>query len=394
LVETKPIKMSGDSATTAHAEDGGYATSPYRPHHAGKLTSAGQFQSWELRTSRSYISSFDGYGRQLLDRSVDVDEARQEHIFHFLIQIVHEQEGFAKLRAIEGSILVGTGTPARRGYQAWECLRNHYLQVGSVRLMTLQNEFKKPQQPHETGSMFVTRLINTRLGIIECGEMVSDNMLKNYILVGLRDEYQPYISSIYDRVMERSIDDIQLSVIQACNRVETKMNERAETLATSSHFSSMKDGFGYQQPPRSRKVPSPATTEITLLEKFQAFLSSESSKGFQPSRRDSTSYVNPMTRQQPRHGGNPRIICHRCGQPGHVKSHCPSNKGASSSFDRSQGRFGERRDAGLNDRTYVQQGTHYSPDGRPRDTTIGSHSNHGHSLPPQLPFRSPFEEPT
>ena len=82
--------------------------------------------------------------------------------------------------------------------------------------MVLQNEFKRPQQPHETGSMFITRLINTRLGIVECGEVVSDNMLKNYMLVGLRDEYQPFISSIYDQVMTRSIDDNQLSVIQAC----------------------------------------------------------------------------------------------------------------------------------------------------------------------------------
>ena len=76
--------MSGDSAATAHAKERMYTTSPFRPHHAGKLTSANQFQSWELRT-RSYISSFDGYGKQLLDPNVDVDEARQEHIFHFLI---------------------------------------------------------------------------------------------------------------------------------------------------------------------------------------------------------------------------------------------------------------------------------------------------------------------
>ena len=108
-----------------------------------------QFQSWELRT-RSYISSFDGYGRQLMDPNVDVDETRQEHIFHFLIQIVHEQESFSKLRAIEGSVMTGTTTQARRGYQAWECLKNYYLQVGSVRLMALQHEFKKNQQPHET----------------------------------------------------------------------------------------------------------------------------------------------------------------------------------------------------------------------------------------------------
>ena len=137
------IEMAGGSASSAHVEDGSRTTSPLRPHHAERLISSSQFQSWELRT-RSYISSFEGYGIQLLDPNVDVDEKRQDHILNFLIQIVHEEEGFSNLRAIEGSTMVVTRTPARRGYQAWECLRNHYLQVGSVRLIVLQNEFKKP----------------------------------------------------------------------------------------------------------------------------------------------------------------------------------------------------------------------------------------------------------
>ena len=41
-----------------------------------------------------------------------------------------------------------------------------------------------------------------------------------------------------------------------CNRVELKMKEKAETQSTSSDFSSMSDGFGYQQPSRDPKVPS------------------------------------------------------------------------------------------------------------------------------------------
>ena len=310
---------------SAHDEDRSHTTSPFRPHHAKWLTSSSQFQSWELRT-RSYISSFEGYERQLLDPNVDVDETRQEHILCFLIQIVHEEEGFSKLRAIAGSSMVGTRTPARRGHQAWECLRNHYHQVGSVRLMVLQNEFKKPQQPHETGSIFVTRLVNTRLGIFECGEIVSDNMLKNYILSGLRDEYQPYVSSIYDQVMERSIDDFQASVIQACTRLELRMKERAGAQSTSSHSSSMSNGFGYQQPRITRKVPYPeAINDMSLLEKFQAFLSAYATQDVEPSRKELARHMNSVSRQQfPRHEGNPRIICHGCGQPGHIKARCPN----------------------------------------------------------------------
>ena len=63
-------------------------------------------------------------------------------------------------------------------------------------------------------------------------------------------------------------------------------------------------------------MPSPATFEMSLLEQLQAFLSASNGKDFQPSRRDPTSHMNSMTRQQGRYGGNPRIICHQCAQPG------------------------------------------------------------------------------
>jgi hypothetical protein len=146
--------------------------------------------------------SFEGYSDQLLNPDDDPDEDLQDHIFHLLIQIVHDPEGFAKLRAIEG-----LNDVTCRGHRAWTTLRNHYLQVGSVRLMTLQHELKKPQQTHETGSMFVTRMMNNKLDLKECGEDISDSMMKNYIIEGLRDEYQPYVSAIYDQLHTKDIED-------------------------------------------------------------------------------------------------------------------------------------------------------------------------------------------
>ena len=128
--------MAGESTLTDYVSGREQSTSPFRPHHVGKLTSPNQFVPWEMRT-RSYIMSFEGYGKQLINPGNDIDDAKQDHIFHLLIQIVHDQEGFAKLRAIEGTITSGTRSPSRRGHQAWEALRNHYLQVGTVRLRTL-----------------------------------------------------------------------------------------------------------------------------------------------------------------------------------------------------------------------------------------------------------------
>ena len=74
--------MASGSATSARVRIAvGRTTSPFRPHHATKLTSANQFPSWELRT-RSYIMSFEGYGDQLLNHDDEPDEDLQDHIFH------------------------------------------------------------------------------------------------------------------------------------------------------------------------------------------------------------------------------------------------------------------------------------------------------------------------
>ena len=91
-------------------------------------------------------------------------------------------------------------------------------------------------------------------------------MTKNYIIEGLRDEYQPYVSAIYDQLHIKDIDDFQLSVIQACNRFEAKFKDKVERHAISSHFGSINDNFGYQQPPEEKKPPSPASVKEPILQ--------------------------------------------------------------------------------------------------------------------------------
>ena len=141
-----------------------------------------------------------------------------------------------------------------------------------------------------------------------------------------------------------------------CNRVELKMKEEAETQSTSSDFSSMSDGFGYQQPSRDPKVPSPANIDMTLLEQIQAFLSASAEQGFKPSRKEPAHYMDNVSRQPPRYGGNPGVICHSCGQLGHYRPQCPNNnKGATSNPIREQARFGERQDGRSETRNRGQQ---------------------------------------
>jgi hypothetical protein len=103
-------------------------------------------------------------------------------------------------------------------------------------------------------------------------------------------------------------------------------------------------------------VPSPATIDnVSLLEQFQAFLSAYTTQGLQPSRKESARHMNSMPRQQfPRHEGNPSIICHGCGQPGHIKARC-HNKGVSSKYERVQDRFEGHRDQRYDEYSYGHQ---------------------------------------
>ena len=66
--------------------------------------------------------------------------------------------------------------------------------------------------------------------------------------------------------------------------------------------------------------------------------------------------MDNVSRQPPRYGGNPRVICHSCGQLGHYRPQCPNNnKGAMSNPIREQARFGERQDGRFETRNRGQQ---------------------------------------
>jgi hypothetical protein len=114
--------------------------------------------------------------------------------------------------------------------------------------------------------------------------------------------------------------------------MEAKLKDKAERHAISSHFGSINDSFGHQQPPEKPKPPSPASAEIPIIQQIQALLSSNAhetvedvnySKATPPS-------VQHQVVNKPRNESPPfkpyerRIVtCFYCGEPGHVLSHCP-----------------------------------------------------------------------
>ena len=86
-----------------------------------------------------------------------------------MIQTFYDTEGFDEISTIEGTTYDGYSF---RGRNAWRALRDHYHQVGSARISELLAKFNRPQQPHESGSAFVTRIINKRLEIKQAGTEV------------------------------------------------------------------------------------------------------------------------------------------------------------------------------------------------------------------------------
>ncbi len=114
------------------------------------------------------------------------DSNIQEQILNFLIQTIYESEGFDKLSTIEGTDFNDYST---RGRDAWQALRDHYHQVGSARISELLADFNRPQQLHESGSAFVTRIINKRLEIKQAGTDVPQDHARSLMMEGLREEY-------------------------------------------------------------------------------------------------------------------------------------------------------------------------------------------------------------
>ena len=289
---------------------------PLQPHHFEKLTKASQFPAWEKRV-KSAISSIPGYGDQLLNHGVTPNTNIQEQILNFLIQTVYETEGFDKISTIEGTEFSDYST---RGRDAWQALRNHYHQVGSARISELLADFNRPQQPHESGSAFVTRIINKRLEIKQAGTDVPQDHARSLMMEGLREEYQTAISFL--RVADfDSLEVLQSKLIQICNSVDKRQKGIATSDSTSAHFGSATDAFGYQQPPSSArpKQPAPAETDVlhSVIQGLRAHLSLNSSFGDDGMQAVEHALMAATAESR---------VCYFCNQQGHIASNCPKKR--------------------------------------------------------------------
>ena len=200
--------------------DGKVYKSPLQPQHFDSLKTADEWPVWERRF-RSHLRSIPGYGEQLdVGYESLIDSVKQEEILNFLIQKVQDPNGFDKLLTVEGET-VAPGAVSSRGRRAWLLLKEHYEQVGTYRLHELMSDFMRPQQPTESGSAFITRVINKRQEICQSGTQISVEQVKAALMEGLRKEYQPYIADIHGE--PHDIGTLRSKLTSACNRVERYM---------------------------------------------------------------------------------------------------------------------------------------------------------------------------
>ena len=114
---------------------------------------------------------------------------------------------------------------------------------------------------HETGSGFITRVINKSLEIKHCGVEIPMRQLKATQLGGLHDMYRfdiayMHITDVPDAAY------LQSKLTQLCNSVDQRKQKTADKTHISAHFGSVNDTFGYQQPPNDMpsNQPQPAVT--------------------------------------------------------------------------------------------------------------------------------------
>ena len=178
------------------------------------------------------------------------------------------------------------------------------------------SEFMRPQQPTESGSTYITRVINKRQEITQSGTPMSVEQVKAALLEGLRKEYQPFISDFH--ISTQDIGTLRSKLIATCNRVERQMKKETTDHHMSAHFGSTHDALGYQQPPRSMRTlpPAPAHTMAlrNVIDDLRAHLSADLSISDSTYNAVESALMAATTANR---------ICYYCHQPGHIASTCP-----------------------------------------------------------------------
>ena len=172
--------------------------------------------------AESHIYKYPNYRAELEGTSQpgQASATRQEHILNFLVQTVEYPLAFQESKTICNTQPAEGSLYSRRGYLAWQKLKEFFYNQGTTRLMRLQNKMQMKQGAGELGGVYVTRVLNARAELKDAGMQIDDLAVKTHLIQGVRKEYRPFISDLFQKLRDRSLENVAEHISRAALAVE------------------------------------------------------------------------------------------------------------------------------------------------------------------------------
>ena len=293
--------------------------SPLKPHHCEKLDSESGYKAWSLRFL-GYLGRFADYKIELTHPTQTPEgRTKQGHIYDLLIATVREEGGFDALTTVQPTL----PDDGRLAFRAWRALERHYLSAIEARVGILMTQLRAGMRTGELVKKYISRLLNLRIEIQKAGENISDLIMRDHIIQGLRKEYRSEIAHLIDMGSNMTLSEFASRIITCCERVEERMaREAASDSVPAGFLGSVNDPYGYQQPPdgglSTPMQTGPGPHSVTLTDVDNAHMHLHSVAG-----NISASAFAAIQRVMPTPARTRTGSCFKCGAPGHHAYECP-----------------------------------------------------------------------
>ena len=301
---------------------------PLKPNHVIHLKTDDQVDLY-MDKAESHICQYPNYRAELEGTSHpgQASATRQEHILNFLVQTVEHPLAFQEIKTICNT-QPAEGSYSRRGYLAWQKLKEFFYNQGTTRLMRLQNKMQMKQGAGELGGVYVTRVLNARAELKDAGMQIDDLAVKTHLIQGVRKEYRPFISDLFQKLRDMSLENVAEHIRRAALAVEEQQEQQAAEDAVSAHLGAVQDPFAFQQPPSSAPTLSaqqpPPANPLAMEPAQTAMISCADLRSYLSCEKQHFSDAAWMALERGMMAVSiDQRKCYTCGQPGHLSYNCP-----------------------------------------------------------------------